>query len=86
MQLRGRPQSIGPDDRRPPAEAEAELPSWIRPGQSFRTTMDLRAVDDRGEPLAPGRYPIGIDVHQVGYRWFVPEGGEALRVVLEVAP
>ena len=86
MQLRGRPQSPGADRRPQPAEAEAELPSWIQPGQSFRTTMVVRAVDDRGTPLPPGRHRFGIDVHQVGYRWFVPRGGEALDVVLEVTP
>ncbi len=67
-----------------PAPAYVELPSWTYPGEEFHVTLRLRAVDQQGERLPPGRYEYAVDMEQVGYGRFSPAGMEPLQISLEV--
>ncbi len=74
----------GPGPRRG-AEARAELPEWMVPGDEVRATIRLKAVDGDGRPLAPGRYRVGVDLVQEGFAWFVAPGRERLQLTVVVA-
>jgi hypothetical protein len=67
-----------------PTTASAELPGWIRPGDQFDAALRLRAVDDEGDPLPPGRYEVAVGLEQRGFGSFAPAGDEPLLVTLEV--
>jgi hypothetical protein len=74
----------GPGSRRG-AEARAELPEWMVPGDEVRATIRLKAVDGDGRALAPGRYRVGVDLVQEGFTWFVAPGRERLQLTVVVA-
>ncbi|MBK5223924.1 MAG: hypothetical protein JJE52_13845 [Acidimicrobiia bacterium] len=57
-------------------------PMW--PGDTSALIVELSAVDDDGNPLAPGRYTVSLDLVHEGFSWFHPPGDEPLRLDVEV--
>lgn len=65
---------------RQPATGAGELPGWTRPGQRFKTTVRVYALDEQLRPLTSGTYRVVLGVGQAGDGWFEPavgpDGGE----------
>jgi hypothetical protein len=61
-------QALPAEDERQP-RVVGELPRWVRPGDGFTAEVEVAAVDERQEPLPPGRYRVSLGVGQGDPEW-----------------
>jgi hypothetical protein len=66
----------------PSIRTAGELPRWIRPGDSFLAELQMAAVDQWLEPLAPGRYRVTLGVGQGEPAWASLSEGSGFDLIV----
>ncbi|WCO68573.1 hypothetical protein PO878_07505 [Iamia majanohamensis] len=59
------------------ARSGGDVPGWVVPGEAFTAPASVVAVDARLQPLAPGRYRVGLGVGQDDPGWVTAPGPDA---------
>jgi hypothetical protein len=70
----------------PLAEASADLPRTMFPGETLDVRIHLSARDVNGVPLPPGSYFVRIGLVQEGFSFFADKGVPTLDLAVDVAP